>query len=430
LLERAEIEWETRSTSEWLLAYGRQIDNVRTALDWALSAKGDTVLGISLTVAAVPLWMILSLVVECRSRAHHALDSLPPDMRVSSEAMKLFAATGAALRADNGAIPQIRPVWVNALRAARKLRETDYQLRALCGLWSAQLTEGNFSRSLALARRFERVAQTAANPADALVGKRMVGFSLHYLGRHAEARQQIEGILVQYSAAAQSSHIIRFGYDQRARAHDTLAEALWLQGFPDQALRAARGSIAHAESRDHALSVCLSLSQSACPIALLVGDLGLAERHVTTLLDRSAKHALPLWHATGRCLKAVIDIRRGNTSAGLGALRVGLNRLTELRRAVRYLAFLAELADALGQVGDPEAARATIEEALDRCERNQEYWYRPELLRIRGAILHREGASPAEAEAQYLASMVQARQQQALSWELRAATSLARLCRS
>ncbi len=69
LFERAETEWETRPATEWLTAYGRQIDNVRTALDWASSPGGDTELGVALTIAAVPLWRLLSLMEECRSEA-------------------------------------------------------------------------------------------------------------------------------------------------------------------------------------------------------------------------------------------------------------------------------------------------------------------------------------------------------------------------
>ena len=61
MFERAETEWETRPATEWLTAYGRQIDNVRTALDWASSPGGDTELGVALTIAAVPLWRLLSL---------------------------------------------------------------------------------------------------------------------------------------------------------------------------------------------------------------------------------------------------------------------------------------------------------------------------------------------------------------------------------
>ena len=78
LFEGAEAEAETRPTDEWLADYGPRIDNVRAALDWAFSPKGDASIGVALTAAAVPLWMHLSLLDECRSRAEQALAARNP----------------------------------------------------------------------------------------------------------------------------------------------------------------------------------------------------------------------------------------------------------------------------------------------------------------------------------------------------------------
>ena len=68
LFAGAEAEAETRPIYEWLAEYGPRIDNVRTALDWAFSPGGDATLGVALTVAAIPLWVQLSLLGECRER--------------------------------------------------------------------------------------------------------------------------------------------------------------------------------------------------------------------------------------------------------------------------------------------------------------------------------------------------------------------------
>jgi predicted ATPase len=68
VFERAEGEATARPTDEWLAAYAREIDNLRAALNWAFSPGGDASIGVALTAAAVPLWMQLSMVEECRSR--------------------------------------------------------------------------------------------------------------------------------------------------------------------------------------------------------------------------------------------------------------------------------------------------------------------------------------------------------------------------
>jgi predicted ATPase/DNA-binding winged helix-turn-helix (wHTH) protein len=93
LFERAEVEWETRPTVVWLDDYSWSIDNLRTALDWAFSPRGDASLGVALTVAAVPLWMQLSLLEECRGRAEQALAVLSGGARLDTRReMKLQAA--------------------------------------------------------------------------------------------------------------------------------------------------------------------------------------------------------------------------------------------------------------------------------------------------------------------------------------------------
>ena len=433
LFERAETEWETRPAAEWLTAYGRQIDNVRTALDWAFSPGGDTELGVGLTIAAVPLWRLLSLMEECCSRAQRALDSLEPHARAGSrQALKLLTALGGALRYDTGSAAEIEAVWTTALAIAEQLDDADYQLRAISGLRTIRLTDGNLREVLALAQRFKEVAARATDPRDVLVGDRMIGFALHLLGEQADARRHIETMLRHYVPSAHRFHIIRFGYDQQVIARNTLASVLWLQGFPDQALRVAERNIDNARSVDHELSLCNALGQCACRIALLVGDLAAAERHVAMLLDHSARYALPAWHASGRCFDGILRIKQGNVADGLNVLRTGFDELSKTRFETRYLPFLAQLAEASSRVGEIASGRAAIDQALEQCHRNEELWYLPELLRLKGEILLREGASDtiAAAEAQFLQSLDWARRQEVLSWELRTATSLARLWRS
>jgi len=346
--------------------------------------------------------------------------------------MKLWTALAAALRYDKGSAAQIEAAWTNALEIAEHLDDADYQLRAISGLRTIRLPDGNLREVLALARRFKEVAAKATDPRDVLVGDRMIGFALHLLGDQAGARRHIETMLHLYVTSVHRFHIIRFGYDQRVLAHNTLAAILWLQGRPDQAARIVERNIDYARSLDHELSLCNALGQSACPIALFVGDLSAAERYVAMLLDHSARHALTALHASGRCFDGMLRIKQGDIVSGLNDLRTGLQQLAETRFEPRYILFLAALAEALCAAGEIANARVAIEQALERCHRCEELWYLPELLRIKGEFLLCEGASDAvaAAEAQFLQSLDWARRQEVLSWELRTATSLDRLWRS
>jgi len=93
--------------------------------------------------------------------------------------------------------------------------------------------------------------------------------------------------------------------------------------------------------------------------------------------------------------------------------------------------FFALLAEVYGKAGQVEEGLASLEEALQWVQRNDEHLYEAEVYRIKGELsLGRDAAQPAEAEQCFQRALVIARDQQAKSWELRAATSLGRLWRA
>jgi predicted ATPase len=226
-------------------------------------------------------------------------------------------------------------------------------------------------------------------------------------------------------------HTIRFQLDQRVTGRATLARILWLQGFPDQAMHLARANVEDARAIDHALSLCNALADAACPEALFVGDLAAAEYWVAMLLDHSGKHALGAWHALGRICEAVLLIKRGDVVTGLPLLRTAIDGLRETGFLHRYLGSLAALAEAMGRAGHVADGLGAIGKALARSERTGAPWCVAELLRIKGELVLLEGAQNSVEAAQdhFLKALDCARRQDALAWELRTATSLARLWR-
>jgi tetratricopeptide (TPR) repeat protein len=343
--------------------------------------------------------------------------------------MQLYAALGASLLYTKGPVRETGAAWATALEIARKRDETEYQLRAFRGLWACRITSGEYRIALAFAERFRDLAANQADPADRLIGERMIGTVLHFLGDQTNARRHIERMLADYVAPAHRSHIIRFQYDQRVAGRADLALILWLQGFPDQAMRAAQNAIDHARVIDHALSLCYALAQAACPVALSTGDLVAAEHWMSMLLDYSARHALTVWHARGRCFNGAVWIMRGDADTGLRLLRAGIDELRETGFASRFTAFLAALAEGLAGAGQLAEGLATIDEALARSERNEDRWCFAWLLRIKGELVRLQNGpcAAATAERHFRQALEWARRQGALSWELRAATSLARM---
>jgi predicted ATPase len=426
LFERAEAAWQTRPTLEWLVEYGRHMDNVRTALDWAFSPSGDGWIGVALTASALPLWFLQSLLLECHGRVERALASLAsgPGRDVRRE-MQLRAALLMSLMHTWGAAPDTIAAWTTVLDTAELLADTEYQLRALWGLWMLRINRGEARTALALAARF---CDLVTNPADRPVGELMMHASLHYLGDQANARRIVEGMASSYVTPAHLSHAVPFQYDHLLVARMILSRILWLQGFPDQALQLAERSVEDAKAIDQAVWVCYAL-EIASLVALWSGDLVAADRYVTALLDSSARHALTARHRVARCFDGARLIKHGEVGEGLERLRTAIDELRGTSFGPYYPVMLGTLAQGLARAGHVAQALATVDEALTRSERDEERWWIAELLRIKAElILLADGADAAPTvEAHLQDALAWTRRQGALSLELRCATDLARL---
>jgi len=196
-------------------------------------------------------------------------------------------------------------------------------------------------------------------------------------------------------------------FDQRISSHTMLARALWQQGFADQARDCAQEGLSLARSFDHALSLCFVLAHAVVPIALWRGERAVATEMTELLLAHSQQHGFFIWHGFGRAYQAALQPDAG--CALVGSTRPIMGAL--------LLETLATLDETLA-----------TDEVLARGESRPAGWCTPELLRISGRrLLQRDSGHRDRAEALILRSIETARRQGALSWELRAAISLAEL---
>jgi predicted ATPase/DNA-binding winged helix-turn-helix (wHTH) protein len=430
IFERAEAEAGTRPTDEWLADHVPRIDNLRAALDWAFSPAGDASIGVALTAAAVPLWMHLSLMEECRGRIERALAAIAAGTgRDARREMQLHAALAVSMMSTRGAVSEVGAASTKALEIAERLGNTEYQLRSLWALWSFRLTGGQHGVALTLAQKFHTVATKRSDPNDRLIGERLIGTSQYNLGDFLSARCHFERVLAQHVAPAAKWQIVRFSRDEVAAARVYLARILWLLGLPDQAMRIAERCVADALETRHAISLGHALVLAACPIALWVGDLAGADHYAEMLLDHSTRHLLARWAVFGRCYQGMLAIQRGDVNTGSRMLRAAFAGPAGAESAPRLLAFLISAASGHArQIADELPA---MEEAIVQSELTEERWLNTELLRVKGEYflsLGEPGAAAA-AEGHFRQALDRARRQGALSWELRAATSLARLWR-
>jgi predicted ATPase/DNA-binding winged helix-turn-helix (wHTH) protein len=436
LFQRAEAEWERQPTAGWLAEYAWRTDNLRAALDWAFSPGGDPSIGVALTAAAVPLWIHLSLLDECRSRSDKALTVLGAgEDRDPRREMKLYTALAssswwraAGIYAQGVALDLVM-IWMKALEIAQTQGDAEYQLRSLWGLYSFNLGIGRFRVALDNAEKFRSLAAKQGQPNDQLIGDRMIGCLQHLLGDQADARRHTEHMLANFIPPEQPSHDhIRFQYDQRVAARSVLARVLWLQGLPDQAVRTAKSAVEEAREANHALSLCYALARAACPIMIWVDDLAAPEADILMLLDLSTRHALPSWGALGRAFQGVLAIRRGDVDPGLRLLRAGFDEFGGAMADWLSVMFLSELASGLGTIGQMADGLIAAEQAIERAKQTEARWLLPESLRIKGELLLLQAADGATvaAEAHFRQALDCARGQGAPSWELRAALSYAR----
>jgi predicted ATPase/DNA-binding winged helix-turn-helix (wHTH) protein len=429
LRERAGAEATLGRDEDWAIAYSAHVDNVRAALDWAFSPSGEPVIGVRLTIAAVSMWLNLSLMNECRNRVNRALESMKSGVNGDRrQEMQLLTALGVALYSI-GPGRESRSVWTIVLEIAEELGDIDYRLRALWGLWVVCVTGGNHRRGLSLAKQFATLAAETTDPVDLFVGDRLVGTSLHFLGEQQGAQRHFNLIVSRPLSATTRAQIVRFQFDQSVARRAFHSRILWVQGYPDQATHEAEGSVEDAYTLKHALSLCYALGQAACPIALLNGDMKGAQRNVSMLLEHSVQHELPLWQTMGRCFNGILQCRKGDHRSGLLLLGEAIDELREAGFTLYHTVALCEYAGALGRLGEFARAQAAINEALAQSTRNDELWCMPELLRVKGELVWLEADSNgvSAAETYFHKSLALAQQQGALSWELRAATSLARL---
>jgi predicted ATPase/DNA-binding winged helix-turn-helix (wHTH) protein len=437
LFERAEAEWETRPIVEWLDDYVWCIDNLRAALDWAFSPRGDASIGVALATAAVPLWIDLSLLDECRSRAEQALAVC--DMGEGGDPrreMKLYAAVATSCFWGSAGLHaqvvgrELSALWTKALEIAESLGDVEYQLRALWGLCACHTGGGGQCHvALEMAQRLRTLAAQQRRGNDELIGHRMIGWVQHLLGDQASARRHIEHMLANFRLPDQRSHeAVRFQLDQRVAARTVLARVLWSQGFPDEAVRTAKGAVDEAREMKQTLSLCFALGIAACPIMLWVGDLAAAERYIAMLLDHSARHGLPSWGTLGRTYQGVLATRRGDFAFGSGQFHGDLD---ESGGSMTSMMFLNALPIDFARAGKIAEGLASVARAMERAERTGTRLLFPELLRFRGELLllQAETGAVAAAEHHFRQALDWARRQGALSLELRAATSYARLLR-
>jgi predicted ATPase len=414
-------DWPALSTGAERAPHFAALNNVRAALEWCFSPKGNIEIGVGLAAAAAPVFLAMSLLPECHRWSERAMLALDDTTRGGFEEMHLQAGLGISSMYAMGNSEQSYAALMRGLELAEKFHDPVNQFRLIGQLHSFHRRAGNFDRMLAVAQRSEAVAKQMADPVGIAAAHSLLGVSHHLIGNQLEAHAHVEASLARTPAPG-SAEARRFGFHYE-RPRIVSARTLWLLGYPDQAVRVARETV-DGLAETEPVTICIALLWGAC-VFRWTGDLTSANECIDRLIPHAERHALTTYQAVSYGLKGEVFIQRGDIETGVELLRSSMATLYSERYELYGTEFNASLAQGFARMGRLDQALLTIDKAIAQVKRHGELSM-PELQRIRGEFLEKT-ADERGAEEAFCRSIELADQQSALSWRLRASMSLARL---
>ncbi|HEX6113924.1 MAG TPA: hypothetical protein VFZ10_16595, partial [Geminicoccaceae bacterium] len=377
--------------------------------------------------------MARSAMVEAAAQLTQALDllaELPSGADRDHKELDLQIALGAALIATRGwAVPEVERACARARELCAGEDQTPQLLAALYGLFLHHLHWSSKHVALQISRELLQLAEREQDVGAQVVGHRSLAVSLLFNGQLLPALSHFERTLELYDPAYRAAPVYWIGPDTRVACLIFTALILLFRGYPDQATMRSREALAAAYELNHAFTTSQALYLT-CWFHQVLRQPRVVEARARTLMKLATDHGLSAWAANGAVLYGWAVAEGGAVEAGLAELRHGLKTTEAMGVQQHTPGFLGLLAGLhLGTKNFGEALQA-LDEALARVDRLEERWFEADLLRLKGeALLNVQSDQSAEAEACFHQALAVARDQGAHLWELRAATSLARLWR-
>jgi predicted ATPase/DNA-binding winged helix-turn-helix (wHTH) protein len=420
LLERIESEQELKPANP------ADLGNVRAALEWSFGVNGDIEIGIGLAAAAAPVFLAMSLLIECHRWSERALLALEDVDRGGQKEMHLQAALGLSLMFTRGNSEVVRVALNRSLSIAEERRDTLNQLQILGRLHIFHERMGDFETALQLAKRASIVSRAIGEPAMVEVGHAILGISLHLIGDQRGARAELEAV-IRHRPDVPRTSTINLGFDHHNRACIALARTLWLQGQSTRAMQLARRTIDEAALMEHPVTLCIALIWGVS-VFFWTGDLESAEENINRFIAHADSHSLGPYLQVGLGVKAELAIRRGNARAGVEDLQACLRELHAARYELLTTTFNISLVQGLAATDRTAEAMTLIDETIHLVETNGDLFFMPELLRVKGGLLLSMPSSNGDdAKMYFMRSMELSRRQASPAWELRTAVDLATL---
>ncbi len=376
--------------------------------------------------------------VEQLTRALTHIATLPGTPALRSEQINLQVALITPLMHVKGhAAPETGAAAERArslIEEAEALGETQKDqillFSVLYGFWVGSYVGFKGDRVRELAEQFLALAQKQSASGPRMIAHRLMGISLLFTGDPVAARSHHDKALTLYDPVEHKALTSRFGHDSGVAIFSYRPFSLWLLGYPEAALRDTEEALRIARDLGQAATLMYALAHVGVP-NILCGRYEAAAAQTREVLALSEEKSAPHWRAFGMLNQGWLLALTGKAaeaapliSEGIAAYRAtGSTNWIPLR--------LSYLALARAEIGQVDEAWRCIDEASTAIALTSERWCEAEVNRTAGEIILKMPAPDmAKAQAYFQRALDTARAQQAKSWELRAATSMARLWRS
>jgi predicted ATPase/class 3 adenylate cyclase len=368
------------------------------------------------------------------------LKSVPDTPERVQQELTLQIALGAPLIATKGwAAPEVESVYTRARELCQQVGETAQLFPVLTGLYSFYFVQGRLQIAHELEEQLLSLAHRKQDPALLLEAHHACWSTAIARGELAVARVHAEQGLALYDSQHHRAHAFLYtGHDPGVCGWSELTLALWLQGYPAQALQSSHRALALAHELTHPFSLAFA-QYFAAVLHQLRQEGQAAQERAEAAITLSAEQGFSHWLARGTILRGWALAEQGQGEEGIAQMRQGLAAFQTTGAEIHWPDYLALLAEVYGKVGQVEEGLNTLAEALSLVDRNGERFYEAELYRLKGELSLQsrqvkasqnksEVTNPqAEAEACFQKAIEIARKQQAKSLELRATMSLVRL---
>jgi class 3 adenylate cyclase/predicted ATPase len=302
-------------------------------------------------------------------------------------------------------------------------------LSVLYGVWIANCLAFNGDACRDLAAHAQALAEKQRATVPLIVGHRMMATSLLLTGEIVESRRHYDQAIALYDPAEHRPLATRFGQDSRVAILSLRSLALWLLGYPEAALADANAALKDAREIGHAASLMFALNEVSYT-CIHCGKYAAANALVDELIVLADEKGAAFWKMAGIMTRGYLMVLTGKASNAIQLITSGLTAYQAAGARLFMPSHLTNLARACRELGQFDDARRRIGEAMMAVEATKERYSEAEVHCVAGEIaLAPPKPDAAQAEAYFERALAVARQQQAKSWELRAAMRLARLCR-